>query len=94
MKILVKIVLFLFVSFLVMPTIVSVIQEDADCSIVYSFTEEEIQKEAKEVKLCPQCDFALTLFTVSEKASLIKSANLEKHDNVSGEICSPPPEFI
>jgi hypothetical protein len=77
-----------------MPTVVSVVQEEVDCSIVYSFTEEEIQKEVKEVKAGLQEDYTLHFFTVSKEPIIIKSANLEKHDNVSGEICSPPPEFI
>lgn len=93
MKFIVNIVLFLFMSFLVTPTVVSVIEENVDCSIVYSFTEEELQKELKEVKVGPQEDYTMSFFTVSRKLSIIKSANLEKHDNVSGDICSPPPEL-
>ena len=54
MKTLVNIVLFLFVSFLAAPTMVSLIEDDADVSIVYSLTEEELQKELKEVKVSPQ----------------------------------------
>lgn len=94
MKFLVNIVLFLFISFLVTPTVVSVVEENVDCSIVYSFTEEELQKEVKEVKAGPQADYTMSFFTVSKKQSSINSANLEKHDNVSGDICSPPPEII
>ena len=49
MKILVNIVLFMFLSFLSAPTIVSLIEDEADVSIAYSLTEEEIHKEVKEV---------------------------------------------
>jgi hypothetical protein len=94
MKMLVNIVLFLFLSFLAAPTIVSIIEDDADMSVVYSLTEEEIQKDIKEVKAGPQMEFRIAFFKETKKTLLIRSANLQKHDNVAGEICSPPPEFI
>ena len=94
MKTLVNIVLFLFVSFLAAPTMVSLIEDDADVSIVYSLTEEELQKELKEVKVSPQLELHLAFFAPTYKSSKIKSADLCKHDNVSGDICSPPPEII
>jgi hypothetical protein len=94
MKILVNIVLFLFISFLAAPTIVSLIEDDADMSVVYSLTEEEIQKEIKEVKAAPHKEFGFTFFEVIKASALIRSANLQKHDNVAEEICSPPPEYV
>ncbi|MEL1242935.1 hypothetical protein AAEO56_01565 [Flavobacterium sp. DGU11] len=94
MKILVNIVLFLFISFLAAPTIVSLIEDDADMSVVYSLTEEEIQKDIKEVKGAPYTEFQVSFFKESKETLLIQSANLQKHNNVAGEICSPPPEFI
>jgi pantoate kinase len=93
MKFLVNIVLFLFVSFLAAPTVVSLIQDEADVSMVYSLTEEEIQKEIKEVKAAPQCMLGVAFFIQSKKKTVIKSANLQKHDNLAGEIFSPPPEI-
>lgn len=94
MKIIVNIVLFLFLSFLASPTIVSLIEDEADMSMVYSLTEEEIQKEIKEVKAAPHCELRLTLFSPGKKGSEIKTANREKHDSVSEEIFSPPPEIV
>lgn len=94
MKMLVNIVLFLFVSFLAAPTVVSFIEDDADVSMVYSLTEEELQKELKEVKASPQLELSLMLFEPVYKSSKIKWADLSKHNNVSREICSPPPEII
>jgi len=93
MKILVNIVLFLFIAFLAMPTIVSVIEDEADVSVFYSLTEEEIQKELKEVKAAPE-EFHFTFIGVTKNSSGIRSENLRKHDNVSEEIFSPPPELI
>jgi hypothetical protein len=94
MKIIVNIVLFLFLSFLSAPTIVSMIEDDADMSMVYSLTEEEIQKEIKEVKAHAQTEFQLAFFANVKASTLIKSENLRRHDNVSEEIFSPPPENI
>jgi len=93
MKIIVNIVLFLFLSFLASPTIVSLIEDEADMSMVYSLTEEEIQKEIKEVKVAPHCELRLSFFEPVRKASEIKTANIDKHDSVSEEIFSPPPEI-
>ena len=47
----------MFVSFLTAPTIVSLIEDEADVSMVYSLTEEEIQKELKEIKAGPEIEF-------------------------------------
>jgi hypothetical protein len=94
MKVLVNIVLFLFLSFLSAPTIVSMIQDDADVSMVYSLTEEEIQKEIKEVKAAPHMELRLAFFAPAKRSSIIKSNSHEEHDNVSREIHSPPPEVI
>jgi hypothetical protein len=94
MKIIVNIVLFLFLSFLSAPTIVSLLQDDADISMAYNLNEEEIQKEIKEVKAGPYNEFRLVYFEPAKKTTIIKSANLQKHDNVAEEIFSPPPEVI
>lgn len=94
MKILVSIVLFLFVSFLAAPTVVSMLEDDVDISMVYSLTEEEIQKEINEVKAGPQSEFSFSFLTIIKKASVIQSKYLLWHDNVSGDIFLPPPELI
>lgn len=93
MKILVNILLVLFLSFLAAPTVVSLIDnDDADISMVYSLTEEELQKEIKEVKAHAQQEYQLVLFETSRQSSEIRSENLQRHDNVFEEIFSPPPE--
>lgn len=94
MKFFANIVLFLFLTFLAAPTIVSLLQDDADISMVYSLTEEEIQKEIKEVKAAPSTELRLALFMPAKKTAIIFSANRGKHDSISGEICSPPPEQV
>ncbi|RZJ70176.1 MAG: hypothetical protein EOO45_12960 [Flavobacterium sp.] len=94
MKIIVNIVLFLFFAFLSAPTIVSMMESDADISMVYSLTEEEIHKELKEIKVAPQTEMQIAIFQNAKKSSEITSENLRKHDNVSEEIFSPPPEQV
>lgn len=94
MKILVNIVLFLFLSFLSAPTIVSMIEDDADVSIAYSLTEEELQKEIKEVKAGPEQEFSIALLLISKKSTIINSENRQRHENAFGEIFSPPPEQV
>lgn len=83
----------LFLSFLAAPTVVSLMEDEADVSIAYSLTEEEMQKELAEVKYSPS-EFYYTLLTVTKKTSEIKSENLQRHDNVFEEIFSPPPEQV
>ena len=94
MKFFVNIVLFLFLSFLAAPTIVSMLQDDADMSMVYSLTEEEIQKELKEVKAAPYMELRLPFFAPAKKNTAIIAANDDDHDNVSREIHSPPPDLV
>jgi len=95
MKFVARLLLVLFVAFLSTPTIVKLIEEDADTSIFYSFSEEELNKDCIHIKadLSHQYEFVfLNLsYTISTK---IISENLSRHDNVSEEIFSPPPELI
>lgn len=95
MKVLVKIVLFLFITFLATPTIVSILKSDADTSMVYSLSEEETVKEIKETKA--QLKFELqvpVLFTTKRTSTVITFENTLKHDNRFREIFSPPPELV
>ena len=95
MKFTAIIILILFVTFLSTPTVVSLIQKSSDISMFYSFAEEEIHKELKEVKaeIKQSFDYPFSDTTIKENLTII-SENLSKHDNVSEEIFSPPPELI
>ena len=80
----------MFVTFLSTPTVVSMITKGTDVSVFYSFAEEEVHKEVKaEIK---SYDYPIVVLT--PKKSMIIYENLSKHDNVSDEIFSPPPEFV
>ncbi|MCG2612112.1 hypothetical protein LZZ90_11395 [Flavobacterium sp. SM15] len=94
MKFLVNIVLFLFITFLATPTIVSFIESDTDTSIVYSFSEEEVHKEIKEIPAKLENILQVPTLVLTSKTSVINFENLQKHDNVFEEIFSPPPELI
>lgn len=95
MKIIARITLFIFLAFISTPTIITVIEKNADVSLFFSFAEEETHKDIKLVK--PVCKQNV-VFTFDEdwntSKSKIFSKNVLDHDNVSGEICSPPPELV
>lgn len=84
----------LFITFLATPTIIGLMKSNADTSIVYSFSEEEIHKEVKEIPLSIGDILQVPAIIFTEKSMVINIDNEQKHDNVSEEIFSPPPEFI
>ncbi|TXD49834.1 hypothetical protein [Polaribacter sp. IC073] len=97
MKIRVAIVLtFIFTLFIVTPTILSVVQDNFDISILYNISEEENnQKEVSknfdmkfsETKTC------LSLFNTLDKKDLL-DFYLKKYTDISQENSSPPPELV
>lgn len=91
MKLAVRLLLIVFITFLATPTIVGMIKHKCDTSTFYSMSEEEIHKELKEIKA--EIVFtSIDLFKISKMtSSIIISENLVKHDNVSASIFSPPP---
>ena len=94
MKFFAKLLLLVFVTFLSTPTIVTLIQKNTDTSLFYSFAEEEIHKELKEVKAEVKQHFDYPFLDLKiQKNTTIISENLSRHDNVASEIISPPPEF-
>lgn len=94
MKFFARLLLILFVAFLSAPTVVSLIQKNTDTSLFYSLTEEEIHKELKEVKAEMKQQFDYPFLDAAIQKTSVISENLSKHDNVSSEIFSPPPELI
>lgn len=95
MKILARLVLVLFVTFLSTPTIVTLIERNTDVSLFYTFSEEEIQKDLKEIKadLKQNFDYPLLGSNILQDSKII-SENLSRHDKISEEIFSPPPELV
>jgi predicted PurR-regulated permease PerM len=93
MKFLSGLILFLFIAFLSMPTVVSLIEKNTDISVLYSFSEEEIQKDLKDIKASIKDEslFVFVDWNQITKTPII-SENVAKHDNVFASIFSPPPE--
>ena len=93
MKLAAQILLFVFITFLATPTIVSVIEKNADTSLFYSFSEEE--KAHKEVKAVFNFNVVNTPVNFSNlNSGLIHSENLSKHDKIASKIFIPPPEQV
>ncbi len=93
MKLTAQILLLFFISFLITPIIISVVEENADISIFYSFSEEE--KAEKEIKAIFNSDFVNVSNNLSQlNSSLIHFENLSKHDKIFTKIFIPPPELV
>ena len=94
MKFIVKIVLFIFISFLSTPTIVSLIEKKVDTDIFYSFSEEElIHKDLKEIKADFRLyDITLTNFVHNSSNAILSKIHF-KCIKPSIVIFSPPPNI-
>ena len=93
MKIAAQILLFVFITFLVTPTVISVIEKSADISVFYNFSEEE--KAHKEIKAIFNFEYANTPLQLSKfNSSLIHSENLSRHDKIASKIFIPPPDQV
>ncbi len=98
MKFLASTFLVLFITFLSVPSLVTLIEKRADISLIYDLSEEDNQKDSeviKEFKLdyAFKNQFEFVVFK-SFHSKKINSENISKHDNVSLEIFIPPPEVI
>jgi len=93
MKIIARLLLFIFVSFLITPTVICVIKKDLDISAFYSFSEEE--KAQKEIKAILNFDIEITSKDLLRlNCKIILSENLSKHNNIFTKIFIPPPEQV
>ena len=92
MKLIAKFTLFVFITFLTTPTIVTLIEKNSDISMFYSFAEEENHKEIK-ADLRLNFDYPF-MEVVEHHNSKIIFENLTCHDNIAEEIFIPPPELV
>ena len=93
MKIIVKLLLVFFLTFLSAPTIFSLIEKKGDISFFYDNSEtEDFQKELKTEFIFET--FTFVVFIPQKKSSNILSDNLSKHDNISQKIIILPPDTI
>ena len=95
MKFAVNLLLFVFISFLSVPTIVTLIEEKVNVTAFYSASEEEIHKEIKQIKaeVKDSYSFDLTNYFYNSKTKIF-SENQSNLDLISKEILIPPPKFI
>lgn len=94
MKTAVYIVIFLFVSFLSLPTIVGLLDnDDVDISMVYNMSEEEEVHKTFSIKEALKSSKQVFLLRFQMPISKkIVSENHIQYDAVLEEIFSPPPE--
>ncbi|PHK35534.1 hypothetical protein VF13_37485 [Nostoc linckia z16] len=93
----VNIVLFLFLSFIAAPTVVSLVEDsDTDVSMFYNVNEEEVQKSLQEIKAHSGFDYQFSFIAIplAKKSSLILSENLQRHENAFEDVFLPPPETV
>ncbi|WP_026711767.1 hypothetical protein [Flavobacterium filum] len=95
MKSVAYIVLFFFLSFLSLPTIVFVLDNDeTDVSIVYNTSEEEEVHKTFHFKACFKSykdDYNFDIHQLASKNVILKKRLL--YDSILEEIYSPPPEI-
>lgn len=99
MKVVVSFLVFLLITFLSTPTIISVLDKDADISYFYTLSEEEEEEENQvsfdEIKSVALSSQELLSFFYNSSATLNVAilANLS-FTNLAHQIFSPPPELI
>ncbi|HAH56112.1 MAG TPA: hypothetical protein DCM02_12730 [Flavobacterium sp.] len=93
MKMIAQLLLFVFVSFLITPAVISAMERNADMSSFYGFTEEE--KAQKEIQAIISVEFASTPVDLSQLNSLsFFSKSVSKHDTIFSKIFIPPPKQV
>ena len=94
MKLVARILLFIFIAFLSTPTIVAMIKKSNNAAITISISEEE--KSHKEIKAAVYVDAVNQELTtpVFTESKIILSGNIVKLDNISPSIFAPPPNFV
>lgn len=93
MKILASTLLFLFIAFLAMPTILTLIEKSSNSAIFLDLNE-EVQVKKEVVAICYIVDFeSLGILQKFEETIKIPCKRLLKFDMILRNIFSPPPNF-
>lgn len=93
MKIIAQILLFVFISFLITPAVICLIDKDADVMALYSFSEDE--KTRKEIKTIIDLDAKSTSIDLSQlNSKLILTKKISKHNKIFSKIFIPPPKQV
>jgi len=93
MKIVARILLFIFIAFLSTPTIVQAIKKSNSATLSISLSEEEVHKELKSVVHPLILEHGILIPVYIEKKTIV-SENIVKLDNISPSIFAPPPNQV
>lgn len=92
-----KVALFLivFVSFLSMPTIVSLIEKKSDISVLLSVDDEEVEKEALDLYVTSEFQYFYDVQYLVCNCSIQKFSNQRTNlDSISLDKVIPPPKRV
>lgn len=92
-----KVALFLivFVSFLSMPTIVSLIEKKSDISVLLSVDDEEVEKEALDLYVTSDFQYFYDVQYLVCNCSIQKFSNQRTNlDSISLDKVIPPPKMV
>jgi hypothetical protein len=93
MKLIARILLFIFIAFLSAPTIVQVIKKGSNTAMSFNYAEEEVHKELKSVVHAAILEHEVLLPVYIQKKTIV-SENIVKLDNISPSIFAPPPNLV
>ena len=92
-----KVALFLivFVSFLSMPTIVSLIEKKSDISVLLSVDDEEVEKEVLDLYVTSEFQYFYDVQYLVCNCSIQKFSNQRTNlDSISLDKVIPPPKMV
>lgn len=92
MKLVARILLFIFITFLSTPTIVQALKKSNTATLSVSLSEEEVHKQLKSVVHPTILEHEGLIPVYIEKKTII-SENIVKLDNISPSIFAPPPNL-
>ena len=93
MKLVARILLFIFIAFLSTPTIVQALKKSNGATMSISLSEEEVHKELKSVMHHVILDHEFLVPVYIQKKTIV-SENIVKLDNISPSIFAPPPNLV
>ncbi len=95
MKLISKIVLFIFVLFLATPTIVAAIDDNVDTSYFFNMSEEETHSAFNEIKSMPTI-YSIPLVIDFEGLQKVQFSilNDRKVNSLKPKVFLPPPELV
>lgn len=94
MKLIARILLFIFIAFLSTPTIVQALKKSNGATITVNFSEEEQAHKELKAAVHPVIMEHEVLNPLCVEKKTIISENIVKLDNISPSIFAPPPNLV